>query len=57
MVPSEPNDALPDGRSRAIHRISLLILPFVFILYIVSYLDRANVAFAKLTMTRDLGFS
>lgn len=46
-----------DVGSRAIQRISVRILPFVFLLYIVSYLDRANVAFAKLTMTRDLGFS
>jgi len=46
-----------DVGSRAIQRISVRILPFVFLLYIVSYLDRANVAFAKLTMSRDLGFS
>jgi len=32
-------------------------LPFVFILYIISYLDRANIAFAKLSMTAELGFS
>src|SRR5262249_18258157 len=33
------------------------ILPFIFILYIIAYLDRANVAFAKLSMTSNLGFS
>jgi MFS transporter, ACS family, tartrate transporter len=33
------------------------IVPFVFVLYVVAYLDRANVAFAKLTMAADLGFS
>jgi len=33
------------------------LLPFVFFLYIVSYLDRANVAFAKLSMSADLHFS
>jgi ACS family tartrate transporter-like MFS transporter len=41
----------------AIAKISRRILPFVFVLYIIAYLDRANVAFAKLTMTRALGFS
>ena len=33
------------------------IVPFLFVLYIIAYLDRANVAFAKLPMSADLGFS
>lgn len=33
------------------------ILPYVFVLYIIAYLDRANVAFANATMSADLGFS
>ena len=33
------------------------ILPLVFILLVVAYIDRANVAFAKTTMSVDLGFS
>src|SRR5437773_3690558 len=33
------------------------ILPWVFLLYVIAFLDRANVAFAKLTMSNDLGFS
>ena len=32
-------------------------MPFIFLLYIVSYLDRVNVSFAGLQMTRELGFS
>ena len=38
-------------------KIAWHILPFVFLLYIIAYLDRANVAFAKLSMSADLGFS
>jgi ACS family tartrate transporter-like MFS transporter len=38
-------------------RIAARILPLVFTMYIVNYLDRANVAFAKLPMTEELGFS
>jgi|SRR2546425_6399945 len=38
-------------------KIAWRILPFVFLLYIIAYLDRANVAFAKLSMSADLGFS
>src|SRR6202158_2215653 len=33
------------------------IFPYFFLLYVVAYLDRANVAFAKLSMAPDLGFS
>jgi MFS transporter, ACS family, tartrate transporter len=33
------------------------LLPFLFVLYIVAYLDRINVGFAALEMNRDLGLS
>ncbi|MGW4196514.1 MFS transporter [Streptomyces sp. NPDC005004] len=33
------------------------IVPFLVLCYIVSYLDRVNVGFAKLQMSGDLGFS
>jgi ACS family tartrate transporter-like MFS transporter len=42
---------------RTRRKIVRRIVPFVFVLYIISYLDRANVAFAKLNMTADLHFS
>jgi MFS transporter, ACS family, tartrate transporter len=42
---------------RTRRRIARRILPFVFTLYIVAYLDRANVAFANVPMSADLGFS
>lgn len=32
-------------------------MPFLIICYIVSYLDRANISFAKLQFMNDLGFS
>src|SRR6058998_410929 len=38
-------------------RVAWRVLPLVFLLYIVAYLDRANVGFAKLRMARDLRFS
>ncbi len=44
--------------ARALRRkVAWRILPLVVVLYIVSYLDRANVAFAKLRMAEALGFS
>src|ERR1700739_3564457 len=48
---------VPMMESLVIARISRRILPLLFVLYIVSYLDRANIAFAKLSMTADLHFS
>src|SRR5215470_9653698 len=33
------------------------LIPFIGVLYLVSYIDRVNVGFAALTMNRDLDFS
>jgi MFS transporter, ACS family, tartrate transporter len=38
-------------------RVSLRLLPFLFVLYVFNFLDRTNVAFAALQMNRDLHFS
>jgi ACS family tartrate transporter-like MFS transporter len=38
-------------------KVAWRVLPLVFVLYIVAYLDRANVGFAKLRMASDLKFS
>jgi MFS transporter, ACS family, tartrate transporter len=40
-----------------VRKIGLRLLPFLFLLYIVAFLDRVNVSFAGLEMTRDLNFS
>jgi MFS transporter, ACS family, tartrate transporter len=42
---------------RTRHIVGLRLLPFLFILYIVNYVDRTNLAYAALGMSRDLGFS
>ncbi|HEY1411414.1 MAG TPA: MFS transporter [Rhodopila sp.] len=38
-------------------KVYLRLLPFTFALYLICYLDRANIGFAALTMNRDLGLS
>jgi ACS family tartrate transporter-like MFS transporter len=38
-------------------RVRRRLIPFLFLLYVVAYLDRVNVGFAALEMNRDLGFS
>ncbi len=37
--------------------VAIRLLPFLFVLYIVNYIDRTNLAYATLGMTRDLGFN
>jgi len=32
-------------------------VPFLFLLYVIAFLDRVNVSYAKLQMSADLGFS
>jgi sugar phosphate permease len=43
---------------RAIARtIRRHLLPFLFVLYVIAYLDRINIGFAALTMNHELGLS
>jgi D-galactonate transporter len=38
-------------------KIAKRIIPFLFLLFVMAWLDRVNVGFAKLQMVKDLGFS
>jgi ACS family tartrate transporter-like MFS transporter len=40
-----------------VSKVSRRIVPYIFICYIVNYLDRFNVSFAALEMSSDLSFS
>jgi len=42
---------------RAVRRMTLRLIPFMFVLYIVAYLDRVNVGFAALQMNAELQIS
>jgi sugar phosphate permease len=42
---------------RARRRIARRLLPFLFILYVIAFLDRMNIGAAALQMPHDLGFS
>jgi MFS transporter, ACS family, tartrate transporter len=43
--------------SRVIGRVTVRLIPFLFLLYIVAYLDRVNIGFAALRMNADVGLS
>src|SRR5579863_6494895 len=51
MFPTTANLATQTRR-----QITLRLMPFLFLLYLVSYLDRVNVSYASLEMTRSLHF-
>ncbi len=52
-----PQSEYSDIGQRATKRVAVRLLPFVFLIYIVNYIDRVNVSFANLRMSADLGFS
>jgi len=54
-----PNTAVASGdlESVVVRKLLWRLLPFLFLLYIVNYLDRINVGFAALQMRSQLGFS
>jgi MFS transporter, ACS family, tartrate transporter len=40
-----------------VRKVTRRLVPFLFVLYVVCFLDRVNVGFAALQMNRDLGLS
>ena len=49
---------MPDElEARVMRKISWRILPFVMLLYLVSFLDRVNIGFAAFTMNKAIGLS
>ncbi len=53
MNPSSPSDHL-EALNRARRKAYRRLLPLLFVSYMIAYVDRQNVAVAKLTMTHDL---
>ena len=46
-----------DLETRVVRKISWRILPFVMLLYFISFLDRVNVGFAAFTMNKAIGLT
>ena len=44
----------PELQARTIGKIRARIIPFIFVLYVVAFLDRINIGFAALTMNKEL---
>src|SRR5881409_3488255 len=43
--------------ARTIRKIRIRIIPFLFLLYIICFLDRINIGFAALTMNKELAIT
>lgn len=57
VVLRQPVLTAPCVGHSARRRISRRFLPYLFILYIIAFLDRVNISYAALEMTKDLGFT
>ena len=49
--------AAEESEARTYRKVDVRIVPFLFLCYILAYLDRVNVGFAKLQMLKDLSMS
>jgi len=43
--------------AKLVRKLRMRIIPFVFVLYIISFLDRINISFAALTMNKELAIT
>jgi D-galactonate transporter len=61
MIASTTSGAVADAktqeRNRVYAKVFWRIMPFLMLCYVIAYLDRVNIGFAKLQMSIDLGFS
>ena len=46
-----------DDRRRLYRKVIVRIIPFIFVCYVLNYIDRVNVSFAKLQFRDDLGLT
>ncbi|MFJ9532244.1 MFS transporter [Herbaspirillum sp. NPDC101396] len=56
-APGVNTSANEQEQNRVYAKVFWRIMPFLMLCYVIAYLDRVNVGFAKLQMSVDLGFS
>jgi MFS transporter, ACS family, tartrate transporter len=58
MIPAVAGEDVVDERERRVFgQVTWRLVPFIFIGYVIAYLDRVNIGFAAINMQRDLGMS
>src|SRR5262245_56458597 len=56
VTPAAPSDELSSAdQSRVSKRVTLRLIPLLFCCYVIAYVDRINVGFAKLQLQGVLG--
>ena len=50
-------DASAEMKAKTFRGVTVRLIPFLFLLYIIAFLDRVNAGYAKLQMGADLRFS
>ncbi len=53
----ESAESGPDEVENVYRKVTRRIIPFLFLAWILAWMDRVNIGFAKLTMLEDLAFS
>jgi MFS family permease len=56
-LPTSPSSATDSLGASTIARLNLKLIPFLMLLYLVAYIDRANISVAALQMNADLGLT
>jgi sugar phosphate permease len=54
---NETDPAAMTIETRTIQKVRIRIIPFIFVLYIVAFLDRVNITFAALKMNKELAIT
>src|SRR5215471_3592655 len=54
---SSPGTVSSLKETATVRKIQFRLLPFLFALYVVAFIDRINLGFAALTMNRELGIT
>lgn len=56
-VAAKPSDPAIQAQRDVVSKVTWRLIPFLFICYILNYIDRTNVGFAKLHFQHSLGFN
>ncbi|MFT4069770.1 MFS transporter [Paraburkholderia sp.] len=54
---TDAGDYTPAEIERIYRKVFFRLIPLLFLCYVISYIDRVNISFAKLQFMHDLGFS
>ncbi|HYL84677.1 MAG TPA: hypothetical protein VE263_10610 [Candidatus Angelobacter sp.] len=54
---SAPGTVSNPLETATVRKLRIRLLPFLFVLYVVAFIDRINLGFAALTMNRELAIT